>query len=358
MNDVYKLHQEGKNFIWELIEAAGSAPDPRTSFGAVIASDDQFYLFGGSGDNNIKFNDLWEFKANQWICLSKGSPFSLEHDQAAESHKGSDEVPLHKSGHQITLVNNKYIVVFGGIHEVTYEMNDLKAFDVTTKKWQTIEEENKNLPDAGSPKTKSVLIGQDTKKINTFAGSKGTATLNLDGTLQMTVQSPKKGNLTMQGMASPTARFNNNPFLTIQNRSLSATKRLEAEKQQESTKEHAAGEGLLTPTSIQLKNAFIIKNADASFDQYYTMMKKRKGYHSPGKSHAGNLNFAPLHGGASTQKDDSAIKVRIINDKQPAGRDGLSSAMHQGKWIIFGGDRHHMPFNDTFVLDTAKLALP
>lgn len=66
-------------------------------------------------------------------------------------------------------------------------MNDLKAFDVTTKKWQTIEEENKNLPDAGSPKTKSVLIGQDTKKINTFAGSKGTATLNLDGTLQMTV---------------------------------------------------------------------------------------------------------------------------------------------------------------------------
>ena len=88
------------------------------------------------------------------------------------------------------------------------------------------------------------------------------------------------------------------------------------------------------------------------------MMKKRKNYQSPGKSNAGNLNFAPLHGGPSTQKDDSAIKVRIINDKQPAGRDGHSSAIHQGKWIIFGGDRHHMPFNDTFVLDTAKLALP
>jgi hypothetical protein len=70
MNDVYKLHQEGKNFIWELIEVAGAKPDPRTSFGAVIASDDSFYLFGGSGDNNIKFNDLWEFKANQWNCLS------------------------------------------------------------------------------------------------------------------------------------------------------------------------------------------------------------------------------------------------------------------------------------------------
>ena len=26
-----------------------------------------------------------------------------------------------------------------------------------------------------------------------------------------------------------------------------------------------------------MKNAFIIKNADVSFDQYYTMMRKRKG---------------------------------------------------------------------------------
>jgi hypothetical protein len=23
-------------------------------------------LFGGSGDNNVKFNDLWEFNTNAW----------------------------------------------------------------------------------------------------------------------------------------------------------------------------------------------------------------------------------------------------------------------------------------------------
>lgn len=94
-------------------------------------------------------------------------------------------------------------------------MNDLKVFDVTTNKWSTIEEENKNLSDAGSPKTKSLLLANDTKKNNTFAGSKGTATLNLDGTLQMTVASPKKGDMTAHGMTSPSNRFNNNPFLTI-----------------------------------------------------------------------------------------------------------------------------------------------
>ena len=33
---------------------------------------------------------------------------------------------------------------------------------------------------------------------------------------------------------------------------------------------------LTTPTSISMMNSFIIKNADTSFDQYYTSMKKRK----------------------------------------------------------------------------------
>jgi hypothetical protein len=64
MNDVYKLHQEGKIFTWELIEVGEAKPEPRSSFAAVISGEDSFYVFGGSGDNNIKFNDLWEFKAN------------------------------------------------------------------------------------------------------------------------------------------------------------------------------------------------------------------------------------------------------------------------------------------------------
>jgi hypothetical protein len=37
-------------------------------------------------------------------------------------------------------------------------MNDLKAFDLTTKKWHIIEEENKNTSDNGSPKNKTLLL--------------------------------------------------------------------------------------------------------------------------------------------------------------------------------------------------------
>ena len=112
-----------------------------------------------------------------------------------------------------------------------------------------------------------------------------------------------------------------------------------------------------------MKNAFIIKNADVSFDQYYQMMKKRKSPHaSPSKlAGTGNIHFAPqpTHAGAAHHhaKEELGPRVRIIGDKQPPGRDGHSSYLHEDKWIIFGGDRHHMPFNDMYVLVVSKLGL-
>ena len=35
-------------------------------------------------------------------------------------------------------------------------------------------------------------------------------------------------------------------------------------------------------------------------------------------------------------------------------RDGHSCTLHDGLMIGFGGDRHHMPFNDLFVLDVCS----
>jgi hypothetical protein len=40
--------------------------------------------------------------------------------------------------------------------------------------------------------------------------------------------------------------------------------------------------GLSSPTSISMKNTFLIKNADPSFDIYYTAMKKRKAMQAGG----------------------------------------------------------------------------
>jgi hypothetical protein len=80
-----------------------------------------------------------------------------------------------------------------------------------------------------------------------------------------------------------------------------------------------------------MKNSFIIKNADSSFDQYYIIMKKRKH----------NVNIV------------EATYGRIAG-RRPAARDGHTSLIFKDFLVIFGGDRHHMPFNDIFYLDLGK----
>ena len=40
-----------------------------------------------------------------------------------------------------------------------------------------------------------------------------------------------------------------------------------------------------------------------------------------------------------------------IKKSNPQARDGHTAVIYEGKLIIFGGDRHHMPFNDLFIID-------
>jgi hypothetical protein len=47
--------------------------------------------------------------------------------------------------------------VFGGIFEVTCELNDLLMFDIKTGHWHTIEEDNKNASQSGSPRNKAIM---------------------------------------------------------------------------------------------------------------------------------------------------------------------------------------------------------
>ena len=91
---------------------------------------------------------------------------------------------------------------------------------------------------------------------------------------------------------------------------------------------------------MKLKNTFILQNNNPSFDNYAVMMKKRKSTVDPSKL------------GNSSQKakdtDDQGVKINQIN---PQARDGHVAVMHKNRMLIFGGDRHHMPFNDLFMLD-------
>lgn len=88
---------------------------------------------------------------------------------------------------------------------------------------------------------------------------------------------------------------------------------------------------LSSPTSVSMKNSFIIQNTDHTFDQYYKQIARRK-----------NLSQLSMHENQMYGK---------IKGKRPAARDGHTGIVNGDLFIVFGGDRHHMPFNDTFILD-------
>ena len=48
--------------------------------------------------------------------------------------------------------------------------------------------------------------------------------------------------------------------------------------------------------------------------------------------------------------DHSMMSLKA-KGKRPAARDGHTGIVFGPYFLVFGGDRHHMPFNDTFILD-------
>jgi hypothetical protein len=103
-----------------------------------------------------------------------------------------------------------------------------------------------------------------------------------------------------------------------------------------STKEEE--KNLSSPTSISMYNSFIIKNADDSFDHYYHSMKKRK-----------QMGHNTSHLDQSMTGGDS--KFGIVRGKKPTARDGHTANVDtNGFMYVFGGDRHHMPFNDLYII--------
>ena len=108
--------------------------------------------------------------------------------------------------------------------------------------------------------------------------------------------------------------------------------------------------GLASPTSVSMQNSFIIKNADETFDAYYHAMRKRKLH----QGHAGLDGTINSGAHSSTMKGTQGAATSsfgVVNGIKPAARDGHSTDISDdGLLFVFGGDRHHMPFNDLFLM--------
>jgi hypothetical protein len=107
-----------------------------------------------------------------------------------------------------------------------------------------------------------------------------------------------------------------------------------------------------SPTSMKMVNTFLLKNNNPSFDAYAAQMKKRKAQVFRGRTRADLSEIGADEKSISGMQDLEDANVTKINQCQvPPARDGHSSLVYENVLIIFGGDRHHMPFNDLFMLD-------
>ena len=100
---------------------------------------------------------------------------------------------------------------------------------------------------------------------------------------------------------------------------------------------------LASPTSLSMQNSFIIKNADDSFDAYYQQMRKRKQQ---------TLNNTQTQHEGQAENANTATKYGLVSGSKPTPRDGHTACVDsRGFMYIFGGDRHHMPFNDLYMIN-------
>ena len=91
-----------------------------------------------------------------------------------------------------------------------------------------------------------------------------------------------------------------------------------------------------------MQNSLIIQSADPSFDSYYKQMLKRKI----------QTQASGKFGSGFTQEIASPRGTLLfVKGKRPPARDGHTAIILNNQFIVFGGDRHQMPYNDMFVLD-------
>ena len=133
---------------WRNLELPDHVPQPsaRSGHSAVIVNGNM-YIFGGKNDDSEKLNDLWKFSLT---------------DELWTELQPTGEIPFERSGHSMTVIGD-IIVIFGGIWDVTKELNDLHAYSITNNKWTTLNDSANQAQIERSPnkigKDQSPLLG-------------------------------------------------------------------------------------------------------------------------------------------------------------------------------------------------------
>ena len=119
-NEVAIFNIQANNWVNVKFPRGEALPCPRSGHSASIYNG-QMFIFGGKDEESEKLNDLW--------CYNVAEQFWLKIQVEDESL-----LPIARSGHTSDVYNG-YLVLFGGIKEVTKELNDLSVFSFEKNVW-------------------------------------------------------------------------------------------------------------------------------------------------------------------------------------------------------------------------------
>lgn len=158
------------------------------------------------------------------------------------------------------------MIIFGGIHELTQEMNDLDHFDFKQQKWYSVIEDN--ISPTHSCNFLNGEFSPDRKNINKSSPgdspytSKNPSNRRIQlRNKQFTISIQKTQSRNRSRQANQTAFSYGYPLSLSQLQRKVKLKR----KAQELINEDTL---LTSPTSLSMKNSFLIKTVGKSFDKY------------------------------------------------------------------------------------------
>ena len=130
-NDAYIGRKNGQTIEWKMLSMASPvAPCVRASHSSCVYNG-KCYIFGGQDDDMNKLNDLWELDLQSHVY------------KQIELQEGST-IPTERSGQTSDLYNGQ-MYIFGGILELTKELNDLLIYDFKSGKFTSIGGETDDL---------------------------------------------------------------------------------------------------------------------------------------------------------------------------------------------------------------------
>ncbi|CAD8133827.1 unnamed protein product [Paramecium octaurelia] len=329
-NDLYSFNFKLNSWI-KLNKSKGRQPSPRD--GSSIAIHDQIlYMFGGK-NGDLRYNDLWkfDFSKQEWHFIPVNS---------------LSDIPMTRSGHSLISYQNE-LVLFGGIHDITWELDDLYKFQINLQEWKMINKDTSRRKELEVPSpTKS-----NRNSFNKRRSIKLPSFVRPLSLRKSPCSSPKKVRSSSQSQNS--CFYNNQNGLQrcdYKNNNSSINTTINYVQERKQLQKFKKKEAMLKLFDVEINKRAIFQDDCNVTEKLKTSiilignpkqdLKLAKGALTEFGQQIVSKFLLPLSNGQNT-----------IHGKKPCARDGHAVAIFDNQMVLFGGDRHTMSFNDLYLLN-------